>query len=233
MDFQRFFKLLRRFAWILVFIPILAATLTYFFVQDLPKEYKSEALIATGLADQSQRVVLQNAQPDYSRASQQFSNIISFLTMKKNINLLSFKLILHDLESPENAFSKFPESLSALDSNDRAFVIQEYKTFLTQERIITPDDNQEYPLYDYLQLMGYGEAAITDQLEVSRKENTDFIQIVYTSNNPYLSVYVVNTIGNDFINSFQERSAKYQTSSKELLDSLLQGKEQSMNAKNA
>lgn len=233
MDFKRFSKLLKRFAWILAFIPILAGALTYFFVQDLPKEYKSEALIATGLADQSQRLILQDRQLDYSGVNQQFNNIINTLTLKKNINLLSYKLILHDLENQDNAFNELPESLNTLDSNSIAAVIQEYKAFLIEERIITPEDNKEYQLYDYLQLMDYGEKAIMDQLEVSRKENSDFVQIVYLSDNPYLSVYVVNTIANDFINSYKERSAKNQTSSKQLLDSLLQGKEQSMNAKNA
>src|SRR5690606_4130330 len=151
MDFQRFFTLLKRFTWILVFIPVLAAMLTYYFVQDIPKVYKSEALIATGLADQSQRVVLQDRQMDFSGVSQQFNSIISFLTMKKNINLLSFKLILHDLENPANSFSDLPEALTALDSNSRQAVINEYKAFLAEERIITPEDNGDYPLYDYLQ----------------------------------------------------------------------------------
>lgn len=233
MDFQRFFKLLKRFAWILVFIPILAAALTYFFVQDLPKEYKSEALIATGLADQSQRVVLEDRQMDYYAMRQQFSNIVDFLMMKKNINLLSYKLILHDLENPDNAFNELPESLSSLDSIGLAAVIKEYKTFLSEGKIITPEDNKQYQLFDYLQLMGYGESFIVDQLEITRKGESDFIQVDYTSNNPYLSVYVVNTIADDFINSYQERSTKNQNSSKELLDSLLQGKEASMNAKNA
>src|SRR5690606_4642176 len=87
--------------------------------------------------------------------------------------------------------------------------------------------------FDYLQLMGYGEASILDQLEVVRKGETDFIQVGFISHNPYLSVYVVNTVADDFINSYKERSVKNQNSSKELLDSLLQGKEASMNAKNS
>jgi len=233
MDFRRFFKLLKRYKWILVFIPAFAAALTYFFVQDLPKLYKSEALIATGLADQSQRIMLEDRQIDYFAMQQQFNNIIDFLTMKKNINLLSYKLILHDLENPDNAFNELPEPLNSLDSVSLAEVINEYKTFLVEEKLITPEDNKKYLLFDYLQLMGYGEGSILDQLEVSRKGESDFIKIDYISNNPYLSVYVVNTISNDFINSYKERSVKNQTSSKELLDSLLQGKEASMNAKNS
>lgn len=233
MDFQRFFKILKRFTWILILIPIFAATLTYFFVQDLPKEYKSQALISTGLADQSQRVVLEDKQMDYFAMGQQFNNIIEYLTMKKNINVLSYKLILHDLENPENAFNEIPESLALLDSAERQTIIDEYKAFLAEGKIITPEDNKKYQLFDYLQYMQYGEKTILEQLEISRKEFSDFITIEYISNNPYLSVYVVNTIANDFVQSYKERSNLNQNSSKELLDSLLQGKERSMNAKNA
>src|SRR5690606_4579747 len=67
---------------------------------------------------------------------------------------------------------------------------------------------------------------------ISRKDNSDFIKVEYLSNNPYLSVYVVNTVANDFINSYEERTNFNKNSSKELLDSLLKGKEASMNAKN-
>ena len=233
MDFQRFYKVLKRYIWFLLLVPILAVALTYYLVQDLPKEYNSQALISTGLADQSQRIVVGNTQMDYFATQQQFENIIEFLKMKKNINLLSYKLMLHDLENPEDSFNKIDEEIAALSSTDRQSIISEYKRFLAEEKIITPEDNQKYKLFDYLQSMQYGEKAITEQLEITRKDNSDFIQIDYLSNNPYLSVYVVNTIANDFVHSYQERSNLNQNNSKELLDSLLKGKEQSMNVKNS
>lgn len=233
MDFQRFFKVLKRYVWFLLAIPILAASLTYYLVQDLPKEYNSQALISTGLADQSQRVVVGDKQMDYFATQQQFDNIIEFLKMKKNINLLSYKLMLHDLESPSDAFNKIDEEIAALSSDDLQAIIAQYKMFLVEGKIITPEDNQEYKLFDYLQSMQYGEKTIVEQLEITRKDNSDFIQIDYLSNNPYLSVYVVNTIANDFVHSYQERSSLNQSNSKELLDSLLKGKEQFMNAKNS
>src|SRR5690554_2348753 len=233
MDFQRFLKLLKRYTWLLVLVPILASLLTYYLVQDLPQQYKSNALISTGLADQSQRIQLEDKQMDYFAVNQQFNNIIEFLTMKKSINSLSFKLILHDLENPSIAFSEWPESYTKLDSNSRLQIIDSYKAFLAQGKIITPEDNHKFPLFDYLKLMGYDDANLLKHLEITRKEYSDFINIEYTSENPHLSVFVVNTIANDFVNSYAERANFNQNSSKQLLDSLLQGKEESMNAKNA
>src|SRR5690606_31967923 len=54
----------------------------------------------------------------------------------------------------------------------------------------------------------------------------------YLSNNPYLSVYIVNTIAYDFVNSYEQRSVLNQNNSKEFLDSLVRGKEEFMNSKN-
>ncbi len=233
MDVQRFFKLLKRYKWFLILIPIITASLTYYLVQDLPEKYNSQALISTGLADQSQRIVLGSNQLDYYSINQQFDNIIEFLKMKKNINLLSYKLILHDLENPESAFNKLIDDIESMNSDERHEVINEYKAFLLEERIMTPDDNKKYKLFDYLKLMGYDEKSLNKELEISRKDNSDFIQIEYVSNSPYLSAYIVNTIADDFVHSYRERSSLNQNNSKVLLDSLLRGKQESMNEKNS
>lgn len=232
MEFQRFYKVLKRYVWFLLAIPVLAAAVTYYLAQDLPKEYNSRALISTGLADQSQRIVVGATQMDYFATQQQFDNIIEFLKMKKNINVLSYKLMLHDLENPDKPFNEINEEIAALSSADRQSIISEYKRLLAEGKIITPEDNKQYKLFDYVQAMQYGEQTIIDQLTIARKDNSDFIQIDYLSNNPYLSMYVVNTIANDFVHSYQERSNLNQSNSKELLDSLLKGKEESMNVKN-
>src|SRR5690606_1020724 len=69
--------------------------------------------------------------------------------------------------------------------------------------------------------------------KISRQEFSDFISVEITSYNARLSAYVVNTIANNFVDSYTKRARFNQASSKELLDSLLQAKEQSMNPKNA
>lgn len=232
MNIQRFSKILRRYWWILVFTPLISASLTYFLSQDLPDEYKSEALISTGLADHSQSLI-GSGQMDYFAINQQFANIIEYLKMKKNLNSLSYKLILHDLENPKDAFHPLPEVLSVLNESQLKEIADEYKRFLVDERIMTPDDNGKYLLYDYVQLSGYGEGKLSEQLKITRKDNSDFIQVEFLSNNPYLSAYVVNTVAHDFINSYRERSTYNRNSSKEILDSLVRGKESSMNAINS
>src|SRR5690606_7181404 len=109
-----------------------------------------EALISTGLADHSQQIIAGSNQMDYFAINQQFENIIEFLKMKKNINVLSYKLILHDLESATDRFNPLIKELASLDSADIKAVIGEYKKFMSEEKIITPEDNKgKFLLYDY------------------------------------------------------------------------------------
>src|SRR5690606_31399315 len=100
MDIRAFLKIINRYKWILILVPIIAATITYFLVQDMPKEYKSQARISTGLVDPSKQLAMSRSS-DYFMQSQQFGNIMEMMTMKKMMSLLSYNLILHDLENPK------------------------------------------------------------------------------------------------------------------------------------
>src|SRR5690606_39566140 len=91
MDFQRFFQILKRYWWVLVLVPILTVVTTYYFVSDLPNEYRSEALISTGLIDHSQSALFENSQSQFTAMNQQFNNLIERLTIKRNLNVLSYK----------------------------------------------------------------------------------------------------------------------------------------------
>jgi len=233
MNFDRFFKVLNRYKWYLIFIPIATVCLTSYLVQDLPEEYTSKALISTGLVDPSQQISVGNNNLDYYTVNQQFENILSFLQLKKNISILSFKLMIHDIENPENSFSNINETLSSLDSSKRVEVVNAYKRLLSSESIITPEDNGVYPLFDYIKESGYDEKSLLKNLNISRQGGSDYVEVEFTSLDPYLSVFIVNTMSRDFINKYKERYDSNQHNSKELLDSLLKNKEASMEAKNA
>jgi succinoglycan biosynthesis transport protein ExoP len=233
MDIKRFLKLLKRYLWVLIFVPIVAATLTYFLAKNLPKEYRSEAQISTGLVDQSKQLSAQS-QTDFFKISQQFSNIIEKMKMRKIMSILSYNLIIHDLENPKLAFRKYSTKIDSLSANDRNQVLNIYKQRLIEKKPITIlDNNENYKLYDIINSMGYGEEAINKDLAIFRPENSDFVNIQYTSENPLLSAYLVNTLAGEFINNYSIDVYMNQNSSIAILDSLLKKKELDMNAKNS
>lgn len=233
MDITRFFKLLKRYSWILILIPIIAAAITYSLSKNLPKEYKSEVQISTGLVDQSKQLSSQ-AQNDYFKTSQQFANIIEKMKMRKIMSILSYNLIIHDLENPETAFRKYSPKLDSLSASQKKEVVDAYKQRLISKSPITVFDNKgKYKLYDYLGSMGYDEASINKKLAISRPDNSDFVNVEFVSEDPLLSAYLVNTLAAEFIRNFTLETYTNQNNSIALLDSLLKKKELDMNTKNS
>lgn len=232
MDIKRFFKILKRYLWILIVLPAVACTITYFFSKNLPREYKSDLQIATGLVDQSKQVGAQG-QTDFFKISQQFNNIIEKMKMRKIMSILSYNLIIHDLENPKNSFRNSSPSIDSLTVAQKTKLITIYKEKLLEKTPLTVlDNNAEFKLYSIIQSMRYDEVSIAEKLAIFRPENSDFINVEFTSENPLLSAYVVNTLASEFIQSYGVDVYTNQNNSIALLDSLLKKKEAEMNAKN-
>jgi len=233
MDIKSFFKLIKKYKWLLILVPVVAVTITYFLVQNLPKQYKSNAEIATGLLDPSKKVISDES-VDLFKVNQQISGIMEKMTRKKSINLLSYNLILHDLEEPQKRFRKYSEKIDSLNWNQRKEVIALYKDKLASKSLLTlNDDKGKYKLNSIVESMGYGEEAIRKKLDVSHADNSDFITVEYTSENPDLSAYVVNTLSSGFIDDYMSDLNVNENNSIGVLDSLVKKKEQVMNQKTA
>ncbi|SEB09371.1 nucleotide-binding protein [Pedobacter hartonius] len=233
MDIKAFFKIVNRYKWILILVPVIAATITYFLVKNLPKKYSSEAQIATGLIDQSKQVSGAQ-QADYFKINSQFNSIIEKMKMRKIISILSFNLMVHDLTDPKTSFKKYSEKLDSLSAEDRRKVAELYIKKIQTRAISNPSDNKgEYKLYDLIASMDYDEVALNKNLDIIHQENSDFINVKFTSANPQLSAFVVNTLTSDFINSYGIDVNYNQNQSISVLDSILKTKERDMNIKNS
>ena len=232
METKKLFKLVKRYLWLIILLPILALGVTYLLVKDLPEEYKSEAQLSTGLADQSQQMT-SDQNMDYFIINQQFSSIIQMMKMKKMIDILSYHLILHDLKSPQNAFVKLSDEVRSLTPAQKQDAIAFYTNKLYEKSSITASDNGKIKYFDILSSMGYDEKVIRKKLEIRRNENSDFISVEYISTDPLLSAFAVNTLSGQFINNYEQTVDLNQAKSIALLDSLLKNKEQQMNEKNS
>lgn len=231
MDIKRFLKLLKKYLWILILIPIIAASITYFLCKNLPKQYSSEVQISTGIVDASKQIV-SPGQMDYYKSSLQFSNIIEKLKMRKIMSIISYKLILHDLEDPNKSFRRYSAKIDSLSPADKQEIVNAYQIKLLKKEPITVMDSGKYNLYDILASMGYDEFTINKKLTIYRPDNSDFVNIEFISENPFLSAYVVNTLATEFISNYSIDVYSNQSNSITLLDSILQKKEIEMNSKN-
>jgi len=232
MDIKAFLKLVKKYKWVLILVPIIAVIITYFLVQNLPKQYSSEVQISTGLLDPSKKLI-SNENTDFFQINQQFSNIMEKFKMKKIINILSYNLILHDLEQPKSAFRKYSDKIDSLSAEQKQELINLFREKLATKSVLTLADNKgKYKLYDIVESMGYGETGLKKEIDISHSDNSDFINIEYVSDNPNLSAYLVNTLAAEFIVNYSSDVNTNQNKSIGLLDSVLKKKEVTMNAKN-
>ena len=229
LNLKDFFKYLSRYKWLLIIIPILCVALTFYFVRGLPKSYKSEALLATGITQQFQQTAATTGQPlDYFKISQQFGNLLQMMKSKKIITALSYKLILHDLKNPSAPFKEYPGIIKKLSEAQKKSAIEEYEKRYVANSLISVADNGAIELYDMIVASGYDEESLLKMLDINRNGESDFIKVSFVSSNPDLSAFVVNNLSNDFINYYTNLVLTGQRQSLQSLDTLLREKQSTM-----
>jgi succinoglycan biosynthesis transport protein ExoP len=233
MNIQEFLNLTRKYKWLIISVPALTLIITFFFIKNLPKEYKSEAKVSTGLLDPSRQVA--NELQGYSgpdvviKLNQQFATIIDVMKMPRNMSVLSYRLILHDLKNPAAPFKQLSENLKNLTAAQRQEAINLFESRLIKREALTPLDNGKLMLYDLVMSMGYDTESLNKKLEINHEQNSDFISVAFVSANTLLSVFVVNTLSSDFINNYSLDQINNKNTSILVLDSLLKKKEAIMN----
>ncbi|WP_316770611.1 lipopolysaccharide biosynthesis protein [Pedobacter frigiditerrae] len=235
MNIKEFLNLISKYRWLIIAIPVTTLIVTFFFVKNLPKEYKSQAKLSTGLLDPSRQVAPDV--PSYSgpdlliKINQQFTNIMDIMTMPKNMSILSYRLILHDLKNPTKPFKPLSNDVIALSDAQRQEAIRAFEERLEKKQVLTPFDNYRVKFYNLVKSMGYDAPTLSKKLGISHEQNSDFITVEFTSQNTLLSVFVVNTLSTDFINNYSLDLISNKNSSIQVLDSLLQKREAIMNEK--
>ncbi|GAA4202081.1 hypothetical protein GCM10022289_16330 [Pedobacter jeongneungensis] len=232
MDFKLFLHRIFRFKWLIILLPVLAIIISFLLVKNIPRKYESVAQISTGLLDPSKKVI-SNETVDFFAVNQQFANLVEKFTMKRMINLLTYRLVIHDLTDQKSAFKRLPESLSAKSSTELAEITALFEKKLNSNALLTLDDDKgRYKLFTIAEDMGYGEEQLRDDLEVSHAANSDLLSVIFTSGNPALSAFTVNTLSTEFISSYSNDVSNNQNSSAKILDSMLLSKKNAMDAKN-
>src|SRR5690606_9063406 len=217
--------------WLILIVPILCASITYFLVKDLPKQYKSQAQIVTGITERFQEII-SGGQLDFFRVNQQFGNLMEQMGSKRVIDALSYHLIIHDLSAPAQAFNKLPEELTMLSPEQRAEVIALYKERLANRSLIGPKDNGKFPLFDYLEKATYDYRSLIEKLVFYRNGESDYINVEFTSLDPEMSTFVVNSYVKEFIDYYTANASASQGRSLALLDSVLHEKQAVMAERN-
>ncbi|MBD1391859.1 exopolysaccharide transport family protein [Mucilaginibacter glaciei] len=232
MELGNFFKVLWKHKTLLIIIPLVTIIVSYFLVKNLPDQYVSSAQIATGIVDESSHLL--DLDPTGMAQDQQlnhkFSNLIEIMKLKKLINQISYKLLIHDLTDPL-PFRKPSKLMSTLNDGAKKNalkILQEKEAKLEPLSFYNKDENG---LNELLRSMKYDERNIRLDLSIARDEDSDFISVSFESENAMLSAFVVNVLSSEFINYYTHTIKKNENDAVDYLTKLVSDKRDSLNSK--
>jgi succinoglycan biosynthesis transport protein ExoP len=233
MDFIYLFRILLKRKWIIVGSALLATIIAYLFTINDEKKYRSIAQVSTGFTV-SDEIKVGNDNFSFYEADTKFNNAIITCTSPSVVSLLSYTLILHDLQSPRPFTSLSPEKKKSpiFRDVDPQKTISLLQTKLETMSMLTSFKPDEKLLLEFQKLYGYDYKSVSKSLNVFRLQRTDYIEIDYTSSNPELSAFVVNQLYQQFIRYYKNVRSNKSQESIDTLQSLLEKKKQILDEKN-
>ncbi|EMR04640.1 exopolysaccharide transport family protein [Cesiribacter andamanensis] len=199
MDLLQIFRTLKKRLWIIILVPLLTAGIAYFFLKDAAETYKSSTQVATGFTIKD-RVQLQEERVSTWEIELKFGNLIETFKSPLVVGLLSYRLILNDLQEP-NPFRSMEE-----DEDFKEYFTQEelqnaaqiFQDKLDSLQILSAYNPKERKLIDLLKYYGYDYGSLSGGLSVQRVNYSDYIAIEFASENPKLSAFAVNTLVEEY-----------------------------------
>ena len=232
MELSNYFKLLNKYKYIVVAIVLTTVIAAYFLVKNLPDEYVSRAQIATGIVDASRHLLDKDNNPSAQadQITREFSNLTEILKLKKLVDQVSYQLIIHDLDNPD-PFRHLNHQFKNLSQGAIDHALLVYKTKLKNMQPLSLYNQDENGLNQLLISMGYDERSLRKYLDVTRAEESDFIAVTYTSENPQLSAFVVNTLCKEFIGYYTSNVNQNESNAIDFLTKLLADKKKALEDK--
>jgi polysaccharide biosynthesis transport protein len=234
MDFLYLFRVLVKKKWLILGSALVAALLALVLTSKESRKYLSTTQISTGFT-MTDDVRDKDNTFNIVEAENKFSNVLITFTSPSVISLLSYNLILHDLNSSEPY-----ESLTDEDRQTdvyKAVNIEEAKRVFRQKlESMTPLTSykpEEKKLLEFLTLYGYDHKTLNKYLSVYRVGRTDFIQIDYLSDNPELSAFIVNNLYQEFMRYYGNLRGSRTKESIDTLKSIMDKRKQELDVKTA
>ena len=206
MELQYFISILWRRKWLIIASMIIAAATAFFLVGLQEYTYRAEATLSTGImGEQGIDQTGDNPWIQEYQIKMHFSNLITTLLSRKNIDFLSYQLLLHDTgQSQVNAVKPFRNLETMTIPDDIQIDYTEDQKNKLHQLLLEKLDSFDYTFeklpaaqntfinlskafeYDRESLLKYN-------LSTNRSGESDNIIVSFVSENPELSAWAVNT----------------------------------------
>lgn len=230
MDLLVLAKVLWRKAWIIISIPLIAALAAFLFTIDFADTYISTAQISTGFTLNDQ-VQITEEKFNMRDADVKFSNLMNSMKSGLSVNLMSYRLLLHDLDPKQVPFHRPDPQVFRPSEKEIALVRKFVQRKLDEISPLAASDPEFDLIRKFLEAYRYSYNDVSDQLVIDRIPNTDFIQIEFGSDKPALSAMAVNAFCDEFIRYYKGLKSERSGESVEFLKQLADNKKQELDAK--
>jgi polysaccharide biosynthesis transport protein len=232
MEFAYLFKALLRRIWVIVACLVVAVVIAYVLTMNLRREYKSTAQLSTGFTV-SEEMKLADDRFNITEINVKFQNVIENISSPKVRSLVSYRLMLNDLQNdqPFRHLSKEQMQSPAFKIVNKANAIRILTNKLDSIQLLSTSIPEEKDLLNFIDLYDYDVNALAGLLLVARYQQTDYINVVCLSENPYLSAFVVNAICNEFRRFYGLDKRSRSDNSITGIDSLVRQKKQVLDEK--
>lgn len=199
MDLAQIFRILLKRLWLLITVPLVTAAIAFFLLKDTKEEYVSTTQVATGITVKDQ-VQLNEERYNPWEADLKFNNLIETFKSPAVMNLLSYRLILHDLEKsdPFRTVEDEKEFRTYFNEKDLERAANLFRLKLDSMQVLNSAKDEDRKLMDILNYYGYDYGTLIEKIGIKRINFSDYVGIEYVSENPQLSAFLVNTLVEEF-----------------------------------
>ncbi len=225
-----FFKFLKTRWYILLALPLVAMAISYFLTKQLPNTYRSEGRLATGVVDKTDQLFVSEETEQESEINRKFDNLIQLMRMKKVMDQVSYRLLLHDLTVKADLVFKEPSKvMQGLTLTEKKTIVNAIGTKYKVQQELYPDNKLERKLSDLIESNEYGSASLLDKLVIKRLGNSDYISIEFEGTNPAYTAFVVNSLSEEFLRIYSSRLMESNNRSLEFFEKMMLQKLASLN----
>jgi len=233
MELVYLYRIVLRNKWTILKASLVTLIIGFLFTFTIKEKYKSQSQISTGFT-LSQEIILSDNIFDQSQINIKFNNVIENMTSQKVIVLLAYRLALNELMSSDpTTQNKVKEKLE--EKNISGLTIEKainiYRDSYENMILLDLKDTDQKKANELIIGLGYSIEDIIEKLVIKRLDNSDFIDITYTSEKPEESEFVVNAIVKEFFRYYQNMMLSRSTESITLIDSVVKKKKQELDDK--
>ncbi|MBN2013128.1 polysaccharide biosynthesis tyrosine autokinase [candidate division KSB1 bacterium] len=180
-----------------------------------PQSYTSHVMISTGLSGGG--VSLEDNKKVFVKM-QQVSNMLELSRSRTVQGEVGYHLLYHDL-TEDSTFRYIAPEDDPYTDDDKQTVIGILDRILDKEQPIEMSTDDYYLLNEFLSIRGYDIPSLRQSFNIHQLQESDFIRILFTAENPELVVFTLNTMTDVFIQKYKELVAGESIRSREFFES--------------